>query len=78
MTCYDENIKNKEHADHKTLMNEIFSNIGNKYYIKFTPKSSMIGFFAFGNLCGNLSRVTYRKVKDGKNPVFDKKYTYAN
>tara|TARA_B110001454_G_C12507410_1_gene345313 strand:- start:96 stop:683 length:588 start_codon:yes stop_codon:yes gene_type:complete len=51
--------------------------MGNKYYIKFTPKSSMIAFFAFGNLCGNLSRVTYRKVKDGKNPVFDKKYTYA-
>ena len=75
MTCYDQNIKNRHYVDGITLMNEVFSNMGNKYYIKFTPKSSMIAFFAFGNLCGNLSRVTYRKVKDGKNPTFDKKYT---
>ena len=75
MTCYDQSIKTN--VDNKTLVNEVFSNMGNKYYIKFTPKSSMIGFFAFGNLCGNLSRVTYRKVKDGKNPTFDPKYTYA-
>ena len=76
MTCYDQNIKNRLLTDMKTLT-ESFSNIGNKYYIKFTPQSSMIAFFAFGNVCGNLSRVTYRKVKDGKNPAFDQKYPYA-
>jgi hypothetical protein len=75
MTCYDQSIKTN--VDSKTLVNEVFSNMGNKYYIKFTPKSSMIAFFAFGNVCGNLSRVTYRKVKDGKNPVFDQKLPYA-
>jgi len=77
MTYYDQNIKNRRHVDSKVYENEILSNMGNKYYIKFTPKSSMIGFFAFGNLCGNLSRVTYRKVKDDKNPTFNPKYTYA-
>ena len=77
MTCYDQNIKNRHHIDNITLKNEIFSNMGNKYYIKFTPKSSMIVFFAFQNLCGNLTQVTYRKIKDGKNPRFDQKYSFA-
>ena len=77
MACYDQNIKNRLKVDIKILVNEFFSNMGNKYYIKFTPKSSMIAFFAFGNICGNLSKVSYRKVKDGKNPTFDQKYPYA-
>jgi len=70
MTCYDQTAK-------KGLGHEAITNIGNKYYVKFTPKSSMIAFFAFGNLCGNLSQVTYRKIKDGKNPIFDQKYPFA-
>ena len=46
------------------------------YFSKFSL--SLLGlFFAFGNLCGNLSRVTYRRINDGKNPAFDPKYTFA-
>ena len=70
MACYDQRAK-------KGIAHEAISNMGNKYYVKFTPKSSMIAFFALGNLCGNLSKVTYRKVKDGKNPTFATKYPYA-
>ena len=72
MTCYDQYIKNRRLHFTKSIR-ELVSNMGNKHYIKFTPKSSMVGFFVFGNLCGNLTQVTYRKIKDGKNPTFDQK-----
>jgi len=77
MTCYDQNRINNRHVDNITLVNECFSKMGNKVYIKFMPKPSMIAFLAFGNLCGNLSKVTYRKIKGDINPVFDQKFPYA-
>jgi glycosyltransferase involved in cell wall biosynthesis len=70
LTCFDQ-LSRK----HPTL--KILSKIGGKPYLKFTPKSSMVAFFAFGNICGNLSRVTYRKSINNKNPVFNHKYPYA-
>ena len=79
MTCYDQTTvkQTAQWGVENVFDHEVLNNTRNKYYIKFTPRSSMIGFFVFGNLCGNLSRVTYRKVKDGKNPTFDQNYPYA-
>ena len=70
LTCLDQ-LSRKNPILKNLLM------IENKSYLKFTPKSSMIAFFAFGNICGNLSRVTYRKSINNKNPVFNQKYPYA-
>ena len=76
MACGDRNDENIN-SDNITNQNEFYSKLGNKEYLKLSPKSSIIVFTAFGNICGNLSRVSYRKVNDGVNPVFNKKSTYA-
>ncbi len=76
LTCNDSNYRNIN-SDNLTRQKEFYSKLGNKNYLKLSPKSAMIAFMAYGNLCGNLSRVTYRKVNDGINPLFDKNFTYA-
>jgi len=76
MACGDINYKNIN-SDNITRQKEFYSKLSNKEYLKLTPRSSIIAFTAFGNLCGNLSRVTYRKVNDGMNPFFNKKFSYA-
>ena len=73
MACGDINYKNIN-SDNITRQKEFYSKLSNKEYLKLTPKSSIIAFTAFGNLCGNLSRVTYRKVNDGMNPFLIKSF----
>jgi glycosyltransferase involved in cell wall biosynthesis len=70
LTCFDQ-------LSRKQPSLKILSKIGSKSYLRFKPKSAMIAFFAFGNICGNLTRVTYRKSINNKNPVFNQKYHYT-
>ena len=77
MTCYSSNKLSRNHIESIILRNDVCSKMGNRFFIKFTPKSSMVAFFAFGNICGNLSRATYRKVNKGITSLFDQKYPYA-
>ena len=55
----------------------IYEQLGNKEFIKFPPKASMIAFFTLGNICGNLSQVTYKKFNNKYFPSFQKKITIA-
>lgn len=75
LSCEDSNKKNIT-SDLLTFQNEFYE-LNKNYYIKFSPEASMIAFLAYGNLCGNLSKVTYRKVNDKINPAFNSKYTFA-
>jgi glycosyltransferase involved in cell wall biosynthesis len=74
MTCGDSNYKNI-YSNSYLKFKEFAIKKEYSHFIKFSPKSSMLALFAFGNLAGNLSRVTYRKVNDGINPAFVKKLT---
>ena len=75
MSCGDNNYQNK-YSDTFSKFKKIQQDTKDNF-IRFSPISSMIALLAFGNLLGNLSRVTYRKVNDGINPVFNNKLTVA-
>jgi len=54
--------------------NSEFNNKKNFYYLK--KNAAMFTFFAFGNICGNLSQVAYKKEINNR-PVFNQKYPFA-
>ena len=76
LTCFDQNYKFVSTKDRPSYTFKYHNRFGNKYYIKFSPKSSMIALLVFGNIPGNLSQITYKKIHNN-NPIFNQRYPYA-
>ena len=69
-TCYDQKTK-------KIFTKYNLSLLGNKYFTKFNPKSSMFALLVFGNIFGSLSRVAYKRKNFNISSTFDRSISSA-